>query len=166
MEVLEREAKEAHRQRIAEWGMKNKEKLAERKSTMRRKRKTATKNIKEEDLFQDPLEMKEKYGCSICGETFAKFAHRDLHELQVHSSDGWVRRVECDKCDKSFSNRFSLNRHKSAEHLGLRLECEECPATFARDSALEYHNIYSLDFSSYHTVEALFSLAQSFIVIF
>ena len=129
MKVLEGEAKEVQRQKRVEWKMKNKEKIAERKAKLRESTKgkkiikrissSATLNLKEEDLPQDPL-------------TF------------VDRKEGW--RVECAECGKSYSSQFSLNRHMAADHLGLRYECEECPVTFPRDGALEYHNIYNLNF--------------------
>ena len=120
-----------------------------------------------EDLFQDPLEATEIYGCSICGETFTKFAHRDLHELQVHSDDGWVpipsikkgklnnhklivhsskedAKAQCDECDKSYSNKENLNRHKLTKHSKLmehqrREECDECDSSFSNKENLIRH---------------------------
>ena len=147
MELLKREAEEVRRQQSAEWVLNNKEKMAKKKavweSTKRKKRtKRVRASAKEEDLFHDPLEVKEKYGCSICGEVFTKLGHRDLHELQVHSSDGWVQRAECGECDKSYSNKENLNRHMSNEHHELReYQCEDCPGKFARDDLLDYRCI-------------------------
>ena len=113
MEVLEREAKDAHRQRVAEWVMRNKEKIAERKAITRRVKSFATLKLKEEASPQDPL------------------------TVVVKKED---EKVECVECGNSYSSQVSLNRHKAADHLGLSYECEECPAMFARDGALEYHN--------------------------
>ena len=61
------------------------------------------------------------------------------HKLKVHSSKEDLR-VSCDECDKTYSNRDGLKRHKSSEHLGLRdYKCLECPAQFARKDTLDDH---------------------------
>ena len=142
MEQLQRNAKGVHKQKKAEWESRNRDERTDRKATKRKKRNLATQNHKEEDLFQDPLDLKESYGCSICGKTFTKLGHRDLHELQTHSSDGWVQRAECDECDKSFSNKDNLNRHKCIDHCEPEEhKCQDCPAKFTRDGLLDYHRI-------------------------
>ena len=60
-------------------------------------------------------------------------------KLKVHSSEEDLR-VLCDECDKTYSNRDGLKRHKSSEHLGLRdYKCLECPSKFARKDTLDDH---------------------------
>ena len=61
------------------------------------------------------------------------------HNLKVHSSEEDIR-VACDECEKSYSTREGLKRHKSSEHLGLReYLCKDCPAQFARKDNLDRH---------------------------
>lgn len=61
------------------------------------------------------------------------------HKIKVHSTEA-VLRATCDECDKSYSNRDGLKRHKSNEHLGLRnYKCVDCPAKFARKDNLDKH---------------------------
>ena len=61
------------------------------------------------------------------------------HNLKVHSSEEDIR-VACDECEKSYSTREGLKRHKSSEHLGLReYLCKDCPAQFARKDNLDIH---------------------------
>ena len=109
MELLERDAKEASRQQRSEWELKNRERRSVSKTILRKKKTSTAQNLKDEDLFRDPLEVKDMYGCSICGEAFAKLGLRDLHELQYHSSDGWVERAEYEENRESSSNKENIS---------------------------------------------------------
>ena len=147
MEVLAEEAKHARRQKVAEWGIRNKEKVAERKavweSTRRKKRKKmGSSGLKEESSSQDPLTMMDtkqewKLECAQCGKAYSTQFALNRHIAAEHLGT----RHECEECQASYARKERLDRHIAAEHLGMRHQCEECQASFARKESLEHHKV-------------------------
>lgn len=85
----------------------------------------------------------------------AKSTSRDF---QVHVSDGGVRRFSCNRCQKSYSRRFTLNQHLmicrskkfmesnshgnvSANILGVKKKfpCPHCSSSFTRKDNMNMH---------------------------
>lgn len=104
--------------------------------------------------------------CDICEEKFATKLTRDRHIKEVHCNDERVKCPDCDKifsrkeymsrhriashtssssnfqcdiCDKSFAHQRNLDQHKDGVHAGAHYKCKECPATYARKEKLQKH---------------------------
>jgi len=77
--------------------------------------------------------------CPICGTRLKNHsmlkAHMKLHDLP---------RVQCTKCDKWLTNKFTLQTHDKATHSrGTKYECPVCPNTvFYRAAVLQDHCMY------------------------
>ena len=56
---------------------------------------------------------KEESTCPICFKLFDKKSNMSRHVKQEHEQDG---RYECDKCEKSYAAKISLNYHKKTQH--------------------------------------------------
>ncbi|XP_043465555.1 zinc finger protein 2-like [Leptopilina heterotoma] len=71
-----------------------------------------------------------RYLCHLCGKRFTQKTNGTRHVSTVHSSRNYTRnRVEkpfpCSKCNRSYLNRSTLNRH-------LREECGKLPTWLCR----------------------------------
>lgn len=78
------------------------------------------------------------FQCGFCGRAFNSNLAKREHEL-IHSN----LRVQCDKCNKTYSNRANCYHHKAREHCakdkkvgtlystdGKRLTCGECGSIY------------------------------------
>ena len=77
--------------------------------------------------------------------------HSQLMHKQIHNAE---TKHECDKCDKKFTNKRNLMRHKKEVHFGRNvnvnhvenlddakyiIKCEQCDLKFKRNSVLKRH---------------------------
>ncbi|XP_027009529.1 zinc finger protein 62 homolog [Tachysurus fulvidraco] len=81
-----------------------------------------------------------------------------IKDYQVHVSDGGIRRFSCNRCQKSYSRRFTLNQHlmicrsrklmepntygnMSANILGMKKKfpCPHCGSSFTRKDNMNMH---------------------------
>ncbi|XP_059181790.1 uncharacterized protein LOC131960563 [Centropristis striata] len=71
--------------------------------------------------------------CEYCGKVFKDLSvlkrHRETHTLLFH----------CDKCDKKYSSRWSLNVHRQIHMNGKPYLCSQCGRVFRTPYSLDFH---------------------------
>jgi len=66
-----------------------------------------------------------KHVCQECGKGFSTKQNLAVHAV-VHSE----KKIQCDKCDKCYSNSGGLYIHKKKVHEGIKYDCQECGKQF------------------------------------
>ena len=76
--------------------------------------------------------------CHICAQPKQNKRLLDRHMIIAHGQG--ERKFKCDKCDKSFAQKSTLNHHFESHHAKKTLyQCEQCPKTFWMKSYLKTH---------------------------
>ena len=79
------------------------------------------------------------FKCEVCGSTFKRKAHLEVHSNDVHSDDP-KHKFQCEKCDFKTSHKYNFRNHVNAVHLGIRAyKCEFCEKTFTQRSHVRTH---------------------------
>ena len=60
-----------------------------------------------------------------------------------------MKRYPCDICDKSYTHRLNLYRHKTSTHEGNKYNCDKCDKQFFDKSGLSRHEISSYEGKKY-----------------
>ena len=75
-----------------------------------------------------------QFGGLNCDKTFTDNRYLDMHVKSFHEG----KRLECEKCGKSYTNSNSLRRHldwHKVKENGLKFICKQCKKIFSsRDS--------------------------------
>ena len=108
-----------------------------------------------------------KFSCKSCGKSLTQKAALNRHMKTAHGiseknkhdnengpktvpSENLIKSVHeetkpsqetnnCDKCNKSFKSRQSLNIHHDAVHKGIKYSCKSCGKSLTQKSALNRH---------------------------
>ena len=70
-----------------------------------------------------------------CGKEFTRSNDLNRHVQSLHSG---VKEFTCDKCEKSFSTRGILRRHKIIHEQKRTYECHKCHMKFNREECFVY----------------------------
>ena len=83
---------------------------------------------------------------------------RESEEPTINHEDrNSSKNFKCDFCDKHFSNKFNLNRHKTESHEKLRdFKCPHCMKHFTNRSTLTYHIRTHTQILQCHLCEKIF----------
>lgn len=78
--------------------------------------------------------------CEECGQSFKSFKAFNYHNRMKHSMNEKTI-VKCTECDKAFSNKKSLLRHKESHNLpeSMEFSCDICGDLFAFEWQLKGH---------------------------
>ena len=63
----------------------------------------------------------------------------DIVEEQIVASQERPGKYECNQCDKIYSNKQNLIRHKESFHLGVKYPCDQCELQFTQQGHLRTH---------------------------
>ena len=84
--------------------------------------------------------MTKTFKCNICGKSFNYKANRNLHEGQCKGNEDQYENVQCDKCNKTFTNAAHLKRHVTFMHdAPKKFRCEVCDEAFKTKVMLRNH---------------------------
>lgn len=79
-----------------------------------------------------------KKQCPSCSECFTRQSSLGRHVANVHQASTTARSHVCDRCDKLFSRRDTLERHRR-QHEGKDNEaCRYCSRTYRKDYAVKH----------------------------
>ena len=92
-------------------------------------------------LFKKKVPRKENLLCNHCGKSFSRTSNLKEHMLTKHSR---VKSFKCDKCDKAFFSRKSLQKHAIIHADVKRYACKFCSyKTNRRDLLLSHLRIHT-----------------------
>ncbi|CAL7950022.1 unnamed protein product [Xylocopa violacea] len=81
-----------------------------------------------------------KYSCPTCGKKFKKEQHVMQH-LKTHEAKQW----ECDICNKMFTTKYFLKKHKRLHSGEMPYKCSICNKTFTFQQSYHKHRLYHKD---------------------
>ncbi|XP_049875640.1 histone-lysine N-methyltransferase PRDM16-like isoform X2 [Pectinophora gossypiella] len=89
--------------------------------------------LTEEDERED-----EQPRCSFCDAPFPNIDALDRHQIQAHGQPASA--FHCELCNRTYSSRALLLRHRALAHTDIRkYPCENCPKVFTDPSNLQRH---------------------------
>ena len=74
-----------------------------------------------------------------CGVKFYAKTAMKVHFNREHSNE--PKPYKCELCEKSYSTRFKLKKHKESVHEGIKLPCEFCGKVYSCPRALKLHKV-------------------------
>ena len=80
----------------------------------------------------------QKLSCNLCGKKFNALHHLQIHTEGVHLLKRW----KCDDCEKDFSTKAGLTKHKATIHCNEtqgKIPCTLCGSTFTRKDSHRKH---------------------------
>ncbi|CBY43571.1 unnamed protein product, partial [Oikopleura dioica] len=112
-------------------------------SPKEKNRKRKRKNIprKSRNFQEEKQSMKTnltKFKCEKCGAVFANKYNFIRHINRAFPCD-YVKKFQCDECEKSFSSERYLKDHKYVHKDEFRFSCEKCGAKFKQNYILHDH---------------------------
>ncbi|KAB5560322.1 hypothetical protein GE09DRAFT_1236919, partial [Coniochaeta sp. 2T2.1] len=87
-------------------------------------------------LVQMPQTGENPYECNLCGSSFGRQEDLNQHKQKQHDDE---TQYGCQSCGESFVYPFSLREHEAIRHSKNRLLCEICEKRFSKKSALCRH---------------------------
>ena len=81
------------------------------------------------------------YECAICGLEFYNRRNKDRHIREVHAGQG---KVQCPDCEKVFTQKGNMWRHRKQEHLEHLtpvFKCDICNKIFTQVGSLRRHEV-------------------------
>ncbi|KAI5642102.1 zinc finger, c2H2 type domain-containing protein [Phthorimaea operculella] len=76
--------------------------------------------------------------CSFCDAPFPNIEALDRHQIQAHAQPAAA--YQCELCNRTYSSRALLLRHRALAHTDIRkYPCENCPKVFTDPSNLQRH---------------------------
>ncbi|KAB5513546.1 hypothetical protein GE09DRAFT_630353 [Coniochaeta sp. 2T2.1] len=87
-------------------------------------------------LVQMPQTGENPYECNLCGSSFDRQEDLNQHNQKQHDDEA---QYGCQSCGESFVYPFSLREHEAIRHSTNRLLCEICEKRFSKKSALCRH---------------------------
>ncbi|XP_050486669.1 zinc finger protein 525-like isoform X4 [Bombus huntii] len=85
-----------------------------------------------------------KFNCPTCGKEFKKEQHVMQH-LKTHEAKQW----ECDVCNKMFTTKYFLKKHKRLHSGEMPYKCNICNKTFTFQQSYHKHRLYHKDDKPY-----------------
>ncbi|XP_043581684.1 zinc finger protein 83 isoform X2 [Bombus pyrosoma] len=85
-----------------------------------------------------------KFSCPTCGKKFKKEQHVMQH-LKTHEAKQW----ECDICNKMFTTKYFLKKHKRLHSGEMPYKCNICNKTFTFQQSYHKHRLYHKDDKPY-----------------
>ncbi|XP_069960373.1 transcription factor IIIA-like [Cherax quadricarinatus] len=81
------------------------------------------------------------YVCPVawCPRSYTRQQHLKRHMETGHQEKS-EEKLKCDKCEKLFSNVYSLKKHHFRYHVRNRYKCEHCSQTFKKQQHLSTHS--------------------------
>ena len=67
------------------------------------------------------------YHCQLCGKVFSCKSYVKTHVCEKKTDSQQWKDIQCDKCDKTFSDRGGLRKHCIAIH---KNHCEKCDKSY------------------------------------
>ena len=110
-----------------------------------KKTKVSEKRSRENPWNQDidPTDGIIKYKCEDCGEFFITGSGIRKHTAIIHQNAerGKPKHTgyNCDKCDKSFSQKANFIAHIKSVHENVRYKCDKCNKNFTQKGNLDTH---------------------------
>lgn len=83
----------------------------------------------------------ENFNCTMCKRQFVTQKHLDEHIEHHKNEDPSDSKFICSYCGKILSNQISLKLHINAMHKEIRYECDLCEKSFSFKSALYKHRL-------------------------
>ena len=79
------------------------------------------------------------YSCSGCSYTSKNFTYVNKHYHAKHVEGTSQTSYPCPDCKRFFYDKWTMKRHHSAIHLGVKFNCDECSAEYKDNHARSHH---------------------------
>ena len=83
--------------------------------------------------------------CNVCGKSF-----KMAHYLIVHKQQHREKRFHCDLCQKTFTYKCNMQKHRETHTQERAFECDICHKTFKTKGVMEKHKIIHNEALQFH----------------